>query len=129
MLCIASPKTFLSGSFTSLFILENGQICWNHFYGFSINVIGIYMFCFGILSRFDFSMATANTTAKESDKGQSICIDLEIPWFFINFLHISYNHFSNSLTIQAKSHEAAKYIVLYRKMELLQHFGNLIGNE
>ena len=41
--------------------------------------MGIYMFCFGILSRFDFNMATANTTAKESDKGQSIYIDLEIP--------------------------------------------------
>ena len=45
-----------------------------------------------------------------------------ISWFFINFLHLSDTYISNSLTIQAKFHEAEKYITLYSKMEFLKLF-------
>ena len=40
-------------------------------------------------------------------------------------MYLSHTHFSNSPNIQAKCHEGAKYIVLYRKMELLQLFWRL----
>ena len=44
-------------------------------YSFSqslVNVMGINIFCFGILSSFDFNMAMANTAAKKSNKRQSL---------------------------------------------------------
>ena len=40
-----------------------------------LNVMDMYMFCFGILSKFDFNMATTNTAmtkAKQSNKKQSL---------------------------------------------------------
>ena len=37
-------------------------------------------------------------------------------------------HF-NSLTIQAKFHEAAKYIIIYNKMDLLRSFRSLTENK
>ena len=60
---------------TSLFIVKNGQIYWNHFYEFSLNIMDMYMFYFIIFSRFDFNMAMTNTpmtTAKKSNKRQSL---------------------------------------------------------
>ena len=51
------------------------------------------------------------------------------PLIFINFLYFSYTYFPNSLNIQAKFHEYAKYIILYSKMELLQPFGSHFENK
>ena len=41
-------------------LLKNGQIYWNHQHEFSLNIVGMYMLCFGIPSRFDFNMAKVN---------------------------------------------------------------------
>ena len=91
----------------------------------------MHMFCFGILSKFDFNMATMNTTmttAKKVIKDSPYKWTPETPDFLL-ISYIFYTYFSNSLTIETKFHEVAKYIISYSKIELLQPFGSLIENK
>ena len=54
-------------------------------------------------------------TAKKVIKDSPYKWTPETPYFFINFIYFSYTYFSNSLTIHAKFHNVAKYIILYSK--------------
>ena len=47
----------------------------------------------------------------------------------LNKLYFSYIYFFNSLTIETKFHEVAKYIIFHSKMELLQPSGSLSENK
>ena len=46
--------------------------------------------------------------------------------FLLFFLYIFFFH---NIFLPAKFHKDAKYIILYRKMELLQPFGSFIKNK
>ena len=89
------------------------------------NCVSSYIFCFTNLSGIDFNMVATNTAAKKVMKDSPYKWTPKTPWYFINFWYFSYTYFSNWLTIWAKFHEIAKYIILYRKIELLQRFGTL----
>ena len=52
-----------------------------------------------------------------------------ISWFFINFLHLSDTYISNSLTIQAKFHEAENILLYTAKWNFWNSFGCLIENK
>ena len=56
-------------------------------------------------------------------------MDPRNPLIFHKFLIFFYTYFSNSLTIQAEFHEAAKYIILYSKIGLVQPSRSLIENK
>ena len=90
--------------------------------------MSMYMFCFGILSRFNFNMATTNTamtTAKKTLKDGPCSWTPQTPYFFSKFLIFLIIHYPYKLNFI----NDAKYIILYSKMEPLKPFGSLIKNK
>ena len=92
--CIIPPKWDLSWFFQYptevrwiFFIwIRVGGPAWQS--GIEMSVMRTYIFCFGILSRFDFNMATTNTTmntARKINKESPYKQTPKTPWFFINF--------------------------------------------
>ena len=80
------------------------------------------MFSVVILSKFNSNMATTNTLWPHLKKIKDSPYKWtpKTSWYFHKFLIIYLYIFFQSLIMQAKFHEIAKYIILYSKMELLQ---------
>ena len=107
--------------YVTVYCKKNGQICWNYFYEFSLTAMSLHMFV-----RFQHGFVEYKyEKLKQVIKGSLYKWPPGMHWLFINFLYFSWTYFSNSLTVQAKPYEVAKYIILCSKIKLLQPFGNL----